>query len=341
MGRLLRTSLALALVIGAGVAVAGDRGTAAPVFVYEDLDRFAKALQAIDEGAQAEPTIAKYVAEGSPAYPPYVARYDVTAQSIAAALAKRPRHYRRVAALKPYLLKQEKSVSRAMARLNDLIPGPNVSPPIFYLVGNMYAGGIQVELAQPLKNHRRGVVLLLEALAMAPETDMSEFQGSAYSGGYLEDIPYVAVHESVHVYQFDAMGADNYVSIYQSGNPNNVYLALAIREGCADYLTYLATGTRRRGNQQSYGEANERELWQQFQQVMYSPASFADGWFGGLDPRTPDWPPQIGYWLGSRMCQAYVEAAPDRDTALRHIINAYRIDDMRPIAEAYARKFID
>ena len=79
-------------------------------------------------------------------------------------------------------------------------------------------------------------------------------------------------------------------------------------------------------------------LWRQFQEVMYRPASFEDGWFGALDPDTPDWPPQIGYWLGARMCQAFHETAPDRDEATRHIINAYRVEDMRIIAEAYARR---
>lgn len=311
-----------------------------PVFIYDDLDRFGPALRAIEEGAPAEPAMADYIARGSSAFPGYVDRYGVTAASIAEAIAKRPRHYRRVAGLKHVLRQKEEMIRRGMARLNAILPGDNSSPPIFYLVGNLYAGGIQVELKPPLGQHQRGVVLLLEALAMAADTDMSEWPGD-YSGGYLEDIPYVAVHESIHVYQMQAMGRDNYVSIYGAGNPNNIYLALAVREGCADYLTYLALGTRRRGNQQSYGEANERALWQKFQQVMYSPASFADGWFGGLDPKTPDWPPQIGYWLGSRMCQAFVEDAPDRDSAMRHVVNAYRVEDMRPIADAYARKFAD
>lgn len=338
MGRLLGFSLAWAALSGAGVAIAANLGTTSPIFVYEDLDRFATALAKVDSGAPLEPTMAEYVAGGSLAYPGYVDRYAVTAKSIAEAIEKRPRHYRKVSGIKPYLKTQEDMVRRAMARLNAIIPGPNVSPPIFYLVGNMYAGGIQVELAQPLQGHRRGVVLLLEALAMAPDTDMSEFQGGPYSGGYLEDIPYVAVHESMHVYQMQAMGRDNYVSIYSAGNPNNIYLALAVREGCADYLTYLSLGKRRQGNQHSYGEANERQLWDQFQAVMYRPASFDDGWFGALHPKTPDWPPQIGYWLGSRMCQAYVEAAPDRDAAIRHVVEAYSVEDMRVIADAYARK---
>lgn len=321
----------------ASPAASSDLAATDSAFVYDDLDRFAEAVAAVDRGAPATPTFANYIAKGSPAFPGYVERYGVTAQSIAEAVAERPLHFRRVAGLKNHLRSQEGRIQSAMLRLNKMAPGDFPVPPVYYLVGNLYAGGIQVGLQPPVGKHSRGLVLLLEALSMSPETDQSEWQGRPYGGGYLEDIPYVAVHESAHVYQYQLMGADNYVSIYQSGNPNNTYLALAVREGCADYATYLASGFRRRGDQMAYGLANERALWAAFQKVMNKPASFNDGWFGALDPDTPDWPPQIGYWLGSRMCQAFHETAADRDAAIRLIFTAYTVDQLRPIADAYAR----
>src|SRR5206468_11772 len=132
--------------------------------------------------------------------------------------------------------------------------------------------------------------------------------------GYLSDVPYVVIHEMMHVYQVRYQGLENYRSIYLPG-PNNINLAIAVREGCADYLTFLSSGRRRHGSQQSYGLAHEAELWSRFKKIMNAPASFEDGWFGSLDNRTPDWPPQIGYWLGQRMCQRYYETAADKKLA--------------------------
>ena len=341
----MKKTLLAALAIGFAAATAGsanpsrspEQAEGEAAFVYDDLDRFAATLEVVNSGSPAVPAFADYIARGSPAFPGYVERYGVTPESIAEAVARRPLHYRRVAGLKDHLRGQEARIQSAMLRLNKMAPGELPIPPVYYLVGNLYAGGIQVSLQPPVGKHSRGLVLLLEALSMSPETDQSEWQGRPYGGGYLEDIPYVAVHESAHVYQYQLMGADNYVSIYQSGNPNNTYLALAVREGCADYVTYLASGYRRSGKQHVYGLANERALWSAFQKVMNQPASFSDGWFGALDPDTPDWPPQIGYWLGSRMCQAFHETSADRDAAIRHIFTAYTADQMRPIADAYAR----
>src|SRR5689334_10983421 len=83
---------------GFGAAVAAEKGPD-PIFVYDDLDSFGAALAKVDGGAPAEATFAEYMARGSAAFPGYVERYDVTAQSIAKAVAKRPKHFHRVAAL--------------------------------------------------------------------------------------------------------------------------------------------------------------------------------------------------------------------------------------------------
>lgn len=111
-----------------------------------------------------------------------------------------------------------------------------------------------------------------------------------------------------------------------------------MREGCADFLTQQVLQASRTGNQQTYGQAHERELWDRFRKIMWNPASFDDGWFGALDPKTPDWPPQIGYWLGKQMCAAYYDSVGDPRAAVRTILAAHDAEDMRKFADAYARK---
>ena len=305
-------------------------------FVYGDFDRFADALRSVEAGAPTEATFQSYIDGAGPPYGFYKERYGATGKSLAEAVTKRPNHYRRVARLRSYLQSQEPVIQSGIDRLRAMVPGV-VTPPVYFLVGNMTAGGIHAVLDPKPAGHETAPALLVEALAMSPQTDMEEWPGP-YSGGYVEDIAYVAVHEMVHAYQARIQGRPNYVSIYQAGQSGNTYLGLALREGCADHLTRLAIGKTRVGNQESYGLANEHQLWSQFKQVMDKPASFADGWFGGLDPKTPDWPTQIGYWLGMRMCAAYHDSAADKPAAIRDIMAAYRAEDFQKIAGPYRRK---
>ena len=333
--------LALAVLAASGGAAAPPDSSAGapaihagPTFVYDDLDRFAEALAKVDAGADPVSTFDAYVAGGSPPMPFYVERYGATGASIAKAVARRPKHYHRVAALKPQVVAMQPSIERAIANLQAMIPGV-ATPPVYFMVGNLTAGGIHARLDPPPDGHGSAPAVLLETVAMSADTDMSEFPG-AYSGAYLEDVPYVAVHEMVHAYQARIMGIGNYVSIYQPG-PANTYLAQALREGCADYITLLAAGKRRKGNQESYGLSHEAELWSAFKDVMNKPLA-DDSWFGLPEAKHPDRPPQIGYWLGSRICQTYHESAADKAAALRYIFAAYSPEHMQTIAAPYVRK---
>lgn len=333
--------LVVAMLAAAGCATpnAAASDDASPRFVYDDFDRFGAALQAIDAGEAPAAAFATYIAGASPAFPFYAERYGVTAEALAAAIARRPRHYRQVAALKRRLQAFEPVIARGVSRLGDLV-GDRDPAPIYFIVAHMVAGGTPTELRpRPPGQPEYGIAIAVETVSRTAESDAAEFS-APYGGAYLADIPYTAIHESVHIHQIRAQGIDNYRSIYRPG-PNNTYLALAVREGCADYLTFLVAGLRRTGNQHSWGLAHERDLWQRFQGVMDRPASFGDGWFGALDPRTPDWPPQIGYWLGMRICEAHHRDAADPAAALREIFSAYRAEDVRRMAQAYIRRMGD
>lgn len=334
-----RTLLCCALlVMGAGPAVAAPAEGPA-TFVYDDLDRFAAAQADIDHGKDPASAMQSYVEQGSAAFRFYAKRYDVTPQALVAKIAKRPKYYQRLARLKPRLRQQEAVIEAGLRNLSAMA-GRQVVAPIFYLVGSQVAGGTPVELDRATPP-ALGVAIAIDMVSMAPDVDMSEFpQGSGGRAG-LEDIAYVAIHETAHVHQVRGQGGlDNYRSIYRPG-PNSTNLAVAIREGCADYVTFLASGIRRSGPQATYGAANERLLWTEFQKVMSAPAFSAPGWFSGTDPRYPQWPSQIGYWLGDRMCQHYHETAADKQQAMGDLFTAYRPEEVQKFAAAYARKFAD
>jgi hypothetical protein len=173
----------------------------------------------------------------------------------------------------------------------------------------------------------------VDAIALTPETDMSEFPDGTGGRANRADLPQVVVHETAHVLQVNAQGGlDNYRSIY---NPENgSMLAIAIREGCAEYLTYLASGWQL-GDRNIYAAEHEKELWEAFKPVMDEPPFSVAGWFGSTHPDQPDWPPQIGYSLGERICEFHYKNATDKGEAMKDLFSLYAPDDIKSMAGAY------
>ena len=334
-------ALAAALVLAPWPAQPSPAGSivrsAKVPFIYYDLDRFSAAHAAILSGEQALGALTRYTESASPAFRFYAERYDVTPEALASEIEKRPNFYARLTRLKPDLQRQEPIIRAALARLAGLAGG-DAHAPIYYLVGSQVAGGTPVELDRSTPP-ALGIAIAIDMVSIGADVDMSEFPKGTEGRASLSDIPYVAIHEAVHVHQVKAQGGlEQYRSIYRPG-PNSSNLAVAVREGCADYLTYLASGLQRGGEQDSYGRAHEQELWKEFQKVMTAPAFSAPGWFAGTNEQFPEWPSQIGYWVGGQMCRRYHETAPDKQQAVRDMFTAYRPADLQKIADAYARKF--
>jgi len=177
------------------------------------------------------------------------------------------------------------------------------------------------------------IAVAVDVIAVSPDTDMSEFPDGIGGRARVEDLPQVAVHENAHVLQLASQGGlGNYRSIYSPDTGS--MLAVAIREGCAEYLTYLASGWRL-GDRHIYGEANEQDLWSAFQQIADEPPFSVPGWFGGTHPEHADWPSQIGYWVGFRICEHHHSNAADPDAALVDLFSLYSPEDVQPLADAY------
>ena len=299
--------------------------------IYDDLNRFSEALDAIDGGM--DPTLAfeAYLDAGSPALDSYSERYDVSAESIAAAYESRPAYYRAVANLRPTLAEAEPDIQTAIGRLVQMTP-TGMSVPVYFLVADQKAGGTPL-LTQTDAGPRPVIAVALDMLGLSPQTDMSEFPTGTGGRAFVDDIPQVVVHEMAHIQQMRSQGGvENYLSVYQPGQGS--MLAIAVREGCAEYATLLVSG-QRLGDRHVYGEAHEAELWAAFEPVMDDAQFSIPGWFGGTHPDHPDWPPQIGYWLGAQMCEAFAVTGGDPDARLADMFTLYSPGQVHEIADAY------
>ena len=324
------SSFVVAILVSTG-ALAG------PEFHYEDLRRFDQALQEIAAGADPVESMEGYVADASAAFKGFAGRYEVTAESIANQYTKRPIYYGGLPGIEDWLKTREPEIIDALNRLVELAPSGE-SVPVYFLVADQKAGGtpIPVETEDGI---RAVIAVAVDVIALTPETDMSEFPNGVGGRANRADLPQVVVHETAHVLQVSAQGGlDNYRSIYDPDSGS--MLAIAIREGCAEYVTLLASGWRL-GDRHIYAAEHEKELWEAFKLVMDEPPFSVPGWFGGNHPDYPDWPSQIGYSLGERICRFHYENATDKGEAMKDLFSLYAPDDVKPITTAYERTLED
>ena len=78
-------------------------------------------------------------------------------------------------------------------------------------------------------------------------------------------------------------------------------LARAIKEGVADFLAELVSGSHTNLTAHAYGNMHERELWQQFKEEMHG--TDTGDWFF-KQPADPKKPRNLGYYVGYRIARA-------------------------------------
>ena len=310
---------------------------AGPDLHYDDLRRFDQALQEIAAGADPIESMEGYVTDASVAFKGFAERYEVTAESIATQYTKRPNYYGDLPGIEDWLKTREPEIISALDRLVELAPSGE-SVPVYFLVADQKAGGTPIPI-ETEDGIRAVIAIAVDAIALTSETDMSEFPNGAGGRANRADLPQVVVHETAHVLLVSAQGGlENYRSIYDPENGS--MLAIAIREGCAEYVTFLASGWRL-GDRHIYAAEHEKELWEAFKLVMDEPPFSVPGWFGGNHHDYPDWPSQVGYSLGERICRFHYENATDKREAMKDLFSLYAPHDIKPMTTVYEQALED
>lgn len=290
------------------------RDPATAGFDYAAVDAFAEAFRRLPAAGDTAAFLdSVYVARAGAGFAIYAGLYDVTAGAVAAAIDADPGRFRRAALVAPVALRRlEPRVRAAFARLRDRY-GRAIFPPVFYVVGRHHAGGAV---------QREGILIAVETYAdearrpapdpgvpvgdpSAPEADGRRFAGL---------VPLVA-HELVH-YQQAAYDVERYQGATS-------LLARAIKEGVADYVAEVLTGAHINAAAHAYGVEHERELWARFRCEMEG-TDTADWFF--RRPANPNWPQDLGYFVGYRIAALRYAREPDPSAALAALL---QVDDYR------------
>ena len=131
-------------------------------------------------------------------------------------------------------------------------------------------------------------------------------------------------HETVHTFQGE-------LSPKAKGD---MLLAQALLEGVPDYVTQLVTARVPEPARDAWARQREAWIWQQFQKdaAIVRAGTDANGamtpearaafrrWFANAGSAPEGWPSELGYWVGMRIAERYVEASGDPRAALDQLL---------------------
>lgn len=123
-----------------------------------------------------------------------------------------------------------------------------------------------------------------------------------------EAIKAIVAHECVHTQQPNELDSNAVVC-------NQLYACL--REGAANFMGELISGNTNYSEVNKYGDAHETDLWNEFKSTLCN--ANAENWlYNGNNSKVR--PPDLGYYIGYKICQSYYNNAKDKTQAIKDII---------------------
>ena len=316
-----KMTAALAALLTSGSALAVDALTAR--VNTDDADRFVAVFEAAKGTPDAAALQAGYLEPGSRGVEIFTPHRIRDAEHLARVVAARSEEYRRGIDVCLPVAKDASDELRATYLALEGLLGSVELPEIYALFGAANSGGTAGPGAQ---------VLGLEVICRIAD---SEEEIRAILRQFF-------AHETVHVLQSQPSEAA------QEADP---LLALALQEGVADFVAWLATGRVPHPERAQWAAQREAQVWADFvadrEAVARMPSedrsdrskgSAIYRWVGNAGSPPEGWPDELGYWVGMQIAQAYFDAADDKRAAVKELLNA---DDARVILErsGYAERF--
>lgn len=286
----------------AGAAQAGVSALEAAIR-SEDADRFAVVFEASRGAPTANELQRGYLDPATRGVEIFTPGRIRDAAHLAETIAAHPEEYRRGVDVCLPIAKQASGELRAVyLAMEGLLDDP-VLPEIYVVFGAGNSGGTTGPGAQ---------VIGLEVLCRMAD---SEADIRTVLRGYF-------AHETVHTMQADPL---------DSAVETDLLLTWALREGVADFIAGLVTGTIPDPARNEWALAHEADVWSEFVNDRRATAALKGDartapdapvyrWVANAGAAPEGWPSELGYWVGMRICQAYMDAAEDKRAAVKELL---------------------
>jgi len=282
------TLLLCALSVGCGVSkkMHASKKPEAAQMITTDIEHFWNAFDRDSEKNQAMTYERHYLDNGSAGLKSFIKLRIGNANNLARAIYENRAQYERIRTGSQALPSRGNEIRSYFSRLKALYPKA-VFPDVYFLIGRNNSGGTI---------SGKGLLIGVEKYE---DTDI---------------IPVVVVHELIHYQQRYYFKLKSFTLLEQS-----------IKEGSADFICELVTGTHPNRGIYLYGDQHEDELKAEFQQIM--DRKWKEGWegwmYGGAKEGRPN---DLGYWMGYQIMKAYYEKAEDKKKAVKEMLTIKDFD---------------
>jgi hypothetical protein len=269
-----------------------DAGT-----VTTDVERFIAVQSRMQPNDTLCSGLAEYLDGGTAGLREYQRRFRVDEARLCRAMHQRPERYANLAEKLTQIDSMRDPIDTVLGRVTSMLPEvrwPTFTYPVYFVVGNGVSGGSAIR-------GRPGKILIGTELMSSPA-----------------GLPRLVAHEAVHTQQ-------KHPGIRKlTGGPvflRGTVLRHSVVEGAADFIAELATGDPPTAANFVYGAEHEATLWPEFERAMHGREYRMWLYNGWNREELGERPPDLGYFFGYRIVQAYYEQAENKHDALEAIIS--------------------
>ena len=268
--------------------------------ITSDIDLFWEVYDKRSTSSNPEELIQdEYFGRGSPGLQDFIFSRIHSASDLLNTINKAPKYYAALRTPSSRIKDFTPQIRKSFRRMKEIYPN-SIFPDVYFLVGRMNSGGT---------TGPSGLLLGADMYGNGPNVPMGELdEWHRDVVSPVDNIPAVVAHELVH---------------YEQKVPGKTLLAQTISEGSADFIGELISGSATNGTARQYGLQHEAELWKDFSREMSG--TDASHWM--YQGKTENGrPPDLAYFIGYRITEAYYQKAPDKKKAIAEILNCSDVD---------------
>ncbi len=262
--------------------------------VYTDLENFAEAFSFLKEDVDTLKILNTYYFDkASVGLQEYIRKHNLTPELLKGAIQKSPDRYKKIPNFINTLEDFKPTYNKTLGEFNKVLPQA-MFPPTYLLVGanrgiaQASRYGQLITITRVLDNREKFIKLI--------------------------------VHELSHFQQAMTMGPQKYGALYST--PDNM-LGLCLREGGAEFITYLVLNKITQTDALDYITNNEAELKLKFREDLKNQDTSFWLW-ESIDQ--DEYPQLLGYAMGYQVCSTYYNSAIDKQKAINEILGITQPD---------------
>lgn len=303
------TCFLLLLVLEIPVAHSQNKNPEKIKLITSDLDNFWEAYDKSLPDYKSNVFDQYYIKKGSPGLKGFMKGRIGNAENLSASINMRPQYYASLREICSKVSTFERPIKSYLVKMKEFYPDA-IFPPVYFVIGVMNSGGTI---------SRNGLIIGVDMYGLAstmPVGELSTWHKEVLKS--INEIPHIVAHELVH---------------FQQKYDGNDLLSACIKEGAADFIAELISGSHINNHVHEFANPKERELWLEFKEKMFM-KDFS-GWLYSSQEGRPN---DLGYWMGYQITKAYFEKKSNKIEAVRDIMT---IKDFKGFLDesGYAEKF--